>query len=100
MVKVDDVVAVIHKLRVPGSTKGVSRVAIKAEFFHTSVTPAQINLALRRGVENGKLTQIKDSFKVPNPKPKPAPRKKAPAKKKAAPKKKKKAPPKKKSEPK
>jgi len=89
MVKVDDVVAVIRKLQAPGSTKGVSRVAIKAALSITSVTPAQINLALRRGVANGKLTQIKDSFKVPTPKSKPAPRKKAPAKKKAAPKKKK-----------
>jgi len=86
MVKIDDVIKIIEKLRVAGSAKGVSRVAIKGA-LPTAATAAQTNLALRWGVANGKLIQVKDSFKVAAVT---APKKKksAPKKKKAAPKKK------------
>jgi hypothetical protein len=56
---------VIGELRIPGSSKGVSRSQIKSALPDT--TAARINVALKKAVDAGKLIQIKDSFKVAKP---------------------------------
>ena len=61
------------------SSKGASAAAIEAELGVGSgngVTAAQVSIALKRNVVNGKLVQVKDSYKVAAAKA-PAPRKPA-----------------------
>ena len=73
----------IGSLRTPGSSKGVSRSAIKAALG--DVTSARVTAALKKCVASGKIIQIKDSFKVAKPEKKAAaPKKKAATKKKPA----------------
>lgn len=70
MVTLAEISAAIDKLRVPRSRKGASRYALKAQF--PECTTKQVNLALKKGVESGRLIKIGDSFKnarVHSPKP-------------------------------
>lgn len=53
---------VINKLRTAGSSKGVSRSAIKAAL--PEVTAARVNASLKKAIAAGKILQVKDSFKV------------------------------------
>eukprot|EP01147_Barroeca_monosierra_P001966 gene1966-5050_t len=52
----------IENLRVKGSSKGVSRTAIK-NYIGDRSTPARINLSLKRMVTKEELVQVRDSFK-------------------------------------
>ena len=76
----------IESLKVKGSSKGVSREAIKKALG--DVSAPRVNNTLKAAVASGKLIQIKGSYKVAKPAAKPKAKKAAPAKKKAAPKKK------------
>ena len=81
-----NIAAVITKLKVAGSAKGVSGQSIKATILAqkgNKATSAQLNNAIKKAVAAGKLIQIKGSFKVAK-----AAVKKVTATKKAAPKKK------------
>ena len=62
MASFDKLAATITKLRTPGSSKGVSRSAIKAAI--PEATPARLNAALKKAIAAGKIIQVKDSFKV------------------------------------
>ena len=53
---------VIIALKVKGSSKGVSRAAIKKGLG--DVSAARVNLSLKKAVAAGKLIQVKDSYKV------------------------------------
>eukprot|EP00054_Salpingoeca_dolichothecata_P008331 m.47495 g.47495 ORF g.47495 m.47495 type:complete len:192 (-) comp17662_c0_seq1:115-690(-) len=79
MATFDNIAAAINAIRKPHSAKGASRAAIKAYIGDASTT-ARINLALRRGVDNGKLLKIGDSFKLTKAAA-PAPKKKTTTKK-------------------
>ena len=86
----------ITDLKVKGSSKGVSRDAIKKALG--DVSAARVNNTLKGAVASGKLIQIKGSYKLPKPvaKKKPAAKKAAPKKKATKKKPAKKAAPKKK----
>jgi hypothetical protein len=62
MVTRDDVVRAIDALRVPGSSKGVSRAALRA--YLCTTTRAELNRVLKLGVESGRFIKIGDSFKT------------------------------------
>ncbi len=55
--------AAITALKKPGSSKGVSRNAIKAH-IGDKATAVRVNLALKRAVKQGKIVQNKESFKL------------------------------------
>lgn len=62
MVTREDVTRAIALLRVPGSSKGVSRAALRAHLC--TATRAQLNRVLKLGVESGQFIKIGDSFKT------------------------------------
>lgn len=62
--KYSDIAEAIHALRIPGSTKGVSRVAIKNYLGGEGFTADGLNYAIKSMVAKGLIIQIKDSFKV------------------------------------
>lgn len=87
MASLDNIVKIINDLKVKGSSKGVSRSAIK-KALGEGVSTVRVNNTLKKAVEAGKLIKLKESYKVPKPaaKPKKVVKKKT-ATKKAAPKK-------------
>ena len=63
MASFDNIAKIIADLKVKGSSKGVSRQAIKAA-LGDGVSAARVNNCLKKAVAAGKLIAVKGSFKL------------------------------------